>query len=213
MHAGSLTVIAATGLEARAARAALPGLHVVRAGVALTRIRDGRCGAFETVVSCGLAGGLRDDLPTGTVLIPTEVTRPTGERLICDPELCAALCAAARELGFEPVVAPLITSAGLVRGAARRSLAQRYAGVDMETGMIQARRIAAVRVVLDTPQHELSGAWLRPWTAFAYPQAWRELPWLAREAPRCARIAAQVVAAALTAPTANVATSGRRNEG
>ena len=71
-----------------------------------------------------------------------------------------------------------------------------YAGVDMETGLLDAPRIAAVRVILDTPQHELSPDWLRPARALRNPRNWPQALWLARDAPRCARRAAEVVAAA-----------------
>ena len=55
------TVAAATGLEARAVRRALPGARVVQVGVGLSRLgRDGRLGG--AVVACGLAGALVPDL-------------------------------------------------------------------------------------------------------------------------------------------------------
>ena len=71
-----------------------------------------------------------------------------------------------------------------------------FAGVDMETGLIDAPRIAAVRVVLDTPQRELSAEWVEPLRALRSPRNWPQLFWFARNAPRFARRAAQVVAAA-----------------
>src|SRR2546429_5554522 len=60
----------------------------------------------------------------------------------------------------------------------------------METGLVLADRVATVRVVLDTPDRELAAAWTRPGRALRSPAAWRELPWLAREGPPCARPAA-----------------------
>jgi len=195
----AVTVVAATRLEADAVRAAAPGVRVVTSGIALRRCR----GAFdpgdgELVVSCGVAGALRSDLPTGSVVIPETVLRPSGEVLVCDSELVAALDRAARRLGFEPLRAPLLTSATLVTGTARREWAERgYASVDMETGLIEAPRVAAVRVILDTPGREISAAWLRPATALLRPRAWGQAIWLMREAPRCARIAAAVLANAL----------------
>jgi hypothetical protein len=69
----------------------------------------------------------------------------------------------------------------------------------METGLLGADRVASVRVVLDTPDRELDPAWGRPLTALWHPAAWLQLPWLAAEGPRCARLAAQVLAAALSA--------------
>ncbi len=193
---GSLAEIvvlaAATPLEANALRRGLPGARVVQTGIALagSGVRLG-----SVVISCGLAGGLRADLPTGTILVPREVRRPGGELLQCDAELVELLAEGARRLGAEPIFDPLITTDAIVAGADRTNLAaQGYAGVDMETGRLQAGRIAAVRVVLDTPQRELHADWLRPLRAMLLPWNWPEAAWLAREAPRAARLAARVVA-------------------
>jgi hypothetical protein len=191
-----ITVLAATGIEARAAKAAVGNrARVMQSGIALRGLR-GDPGPI--VISCGLAGGLRDDLPTGTVLIPREVRRPDGTTLACDPELFASLVGAARAAGCEPVEAPLLTTARIVRGSERMRWAQQgYAGADMETGLLQAPRIACVRVILDTPVHEFSAAWENPASVIFRPDAWFDIPFLAREAPRCAALAARIVAAAL----------------
>jgi len=192
----SITVVTATAFEARAARAQLGDrARVVQAGVALRQLH----GDFGSIViSCGLAGGLRDDLPTGTVLVPRNVRRPDGDRLMCDPELVERLLRAARSLGLHAVDAPLTTSARIVRGAERaRWASEGYAGADMETGALYAERVACVRVILDTPAHELSGAWEHPARVFFRPDAWFDIPFLAREAPRCATLAARVIAEAL----------------
>jgi len=115
-----------------------------------------------------------------------------------EPASAQALEEAARRLKDVPVQGPLVTCASLIVGDARHAWHQRgYIGVDMETGLIRATRIAAVRVVLDTPGHELDAAWLRPVSVVMHPAAWRQVRWLRREAPRCARIAADIVAAAL----------------
>lgn len=190
----AVTIVTATGVEYAAARKAAPaGVRVVQAGIALARTRD----FGEIAISCGLAGALRRDLPTGTVLVPRSVGRPDGTTLECDAEIVAALCEAAQRLGHHPVDAPLLTSENLVHGSERATWAPRYAAVDMETGLITASRVACVRVVLDTPQREISPVWLHPARAIAHPRAWGDLPFLAREGPRCARIAAQIAAAAL----------------
>lgn len=189
-----VTFIAATSLECGALRRALPGARVVQTGIALANV-DRELG--EAVVSCGVAGGLREDLPTGTLLVPREVGRPDGRRLRCDPELVEAFAQSARRLGIEPVFDPLLTADAIVNGAARaRWAAQGYAGVDMETGRIAAARVAAVRVVLDTPQRELSSDWSSPALAILRPRNWPQAFWLAREAPRAAALAANVVAGA-----------------
>jgi len=187
-----VVLVAATQLEANALRRGLPGARIVQTGVALA-VSGARLGSV--VVSCGLAGGLRADLPTGTILIPREVRRPDGQMLRCDAELVEALAEGTRRLGAEPIFDPLVTTDAIVKGADRTNLAALgYAGVDMETGRLQAGRIAAVRVVLDTPQRELHADWLHPLRAMLLPWNWPEAAWLAREAPRAARLSARVVA-------------------
>jgi hypothetical protein len=188
----SITVVAALPLEANALRRERPNAAVVEGGIALARLREPLRG---TVVICGVAGGLSADLPTGTLLVPRRVRRPDGREIECDAELVAAFAAGARRLGVEPVFDALLTANSIVSGAARLEWAARgYAGVDMETGLIEAPRIAAVRVVLDTPQHELSTDWVHPIRAMLKPSNWPQAAWLAREAPHAARLAARVVA-------------------
>jgi hypothetical protein len=149
-------------------------------------------------ISCGLAGGLRTDLPTGTVVIPTAVATHDGNAIECDGEWTVRLRDAATHLGFAYVDAALLTSDVLVIGDARAAWAARgFAAVDMETARIPARRIAAVRVILDTPLRELSPEWLNPARAMMRPKNWGQLAWLARAGPRCADLAARILAAAL----------------
>ncbi|MGA8841617.1 MAG: hypothetical protein WB491_14110, partial [Candidatus Aquilonibacter sp.] len=75
--------------------------------------------------------------------------------------------------------------------------ARGFAGVDMESARILVESIAVVRVILDTPQNELSSAWLHPARAILNPRNWREAMWLSREAPKCADLAGRLIAAAL----------------
>lgn len=188
------TFIAATGIEAAALRRELRGARIVETGIALSKVASP---LGSLVVSCGVAGGLRDDLPTGSVLIPREVRRPDGSTLSCDGELVELFGQSCRKLGVEPIFAPLLTADAIVHGSARAQwAAQGYAGVDMETGRIDAPRVSAVRVVLDTPQRELSGDWESPLLAILRPWNWPQAMWLAREAPRAAALAASVVAGA-----------------
>jgi hypothetical protein len=185
------TVVTATSLEAKAARRELPNTHIIEAGIALRRHSD----RSDAYISCGLAGGLRGDLPTGTVVIPRDVRRPDGTLLHCDEELTDTLIAAAQSLGIEPVVENIITAPSVVVGTERERWANEgYVAADMETGLLTGR-VAAVRVILDTPQHELSSDWLNPTIAMLKPWNWPQAMWLAREAPRCARLAARVIAA------------------
>jgi hypothetical protein len=190
-----LIVAAATGLEARAARHAAPQLRVVETGVGLSRV-DGRA-LGDLVISCGIAGALQPGLRSGSVVVPDRVMRPDGDVLECDRDLANSLDAAARRLGLVPSRGALVTTMTLLSGPERALWAQRgYQTVDMETGLIRAGRVACIRVVLDTPDRELSDAWLRPWTIPFRPDAWGQVAWVVREAPRCARLAAAVLAEA-----------------
>jgi hypothetical protein len=189
-------VIAATRLEASALRRTARGEHIIEAGVGLSRLLGREFG--RAVVTCGLAGAVRPGLATGSVVIPEKVLRPDGEWMTCDSALVESLLAASRTLGLEPERGPLGTAASFVRGAAREAWVERgCVAVDMETGLLTAPRIAAVRVVLDTPERDLSAVWRRPALVFAHPEVWPEAVWLCREAPRCARRAAAVLATAL----------------
>ena len=178
-------------------RKAMPSnVRVVRAGISM---RGARERIADVAISCGVAGGLRDDLPTGTVLIPRTLRRPDGTNVVCDPQLVESLLTAARRLGHTPIDAPLFTATALVHGATRKVLAaEGFAGVDMESGLVDADRLACVRVILDTPQHEISSAWEKPASVVFHPSALRDLPFLAREGPRCAALAASVIAYALS---------------
>ncbi len=192
--ASSVVLVAATALEVRALRRELPEARIVKTGVAFAAPRPS---LGDNVVSCGLAGGLRADLATGALLIPRQVRRPDGRMLCCHEPFVEALAAAARRQGVEPVFDPLLTADRIVNRAAReRWAAQGYAGVDMETGLIIAPRVAAVRVVLDTAHHEISADWNTPLWAMLKPWNWPQAVWLAREAPRAAALAARIVAGA-----------------
>lgn len=194
MDGPRVTFVAATALECRALRRELPQASVIQTGMAL---EQNRAGLGPVVVSCGLAGGLRNGLPTGTLLLPHEVRRPSGAMLQCDGELVELLTARARALGIDPVFDPLLTSAEIVNGSARAQWAALgYAGVDMETGLLDAPRVAAVRVVLDTPQREISTDWRTPLIAILKPWNWSQAFWMAREAPKAAALAARVAAGA-----------------
>src|SRR4029077_9666842 len=98
-----------TAREARPRRGRLrdvPGGEVEIGGIALSRWPPGR---YPAVISCGLAGGLGDGLPTGAVLIPDAVGLDRGELHPCDPALVALLRDAARRRGVEPSSEPLVT--------------------------------------------------------------------------------------------------------
>ena len=192
-------MFAATRLEAWAARRALPrGVAVERIGVGL---RGWSPPAARPFVSCGLAGALPESITPGTVIVPEWVEVASGDRVRCHAPLVEALVAASRTLGHEPVTGPLITTPRLVTGHERQDWsAKGFVAADMETGLLLNRhsRGAAVRVVLDSPQRDLSAAWERPWRALLEPWLWPQAFWMGLSAPAYALRAAAVVRAALT---------------
>lgn len=147
-----IAVVAATSLEARAVRRHVRGVRVVESGIGLALLQPGE--SFRVAIDCGLAGGL-GDLPTGTILIPDDACTAQGAWRTCDREWTGRLRDAARALGHECVAAPLLTSDTLITGNERSVWARKgFAGADMETAWIATDRLAAVRVVLDTPDRE-----------------------------------------------------------
>jgi 4-hydroxy-3-methylbut-2-en-1-yl diphosphate reductase len=194
-----LIVATATRLETWAARRTLPRtLRVARVGMGL---KGGTPLPLALpFVSCGLAGALSPALRPGTVLIPEWVGLPSGEWRRCDVALARALEDAARSLGFVPLTAPLITTPHLVTGRDRDHWRRRgFVAADMETGLLLARNPcgAAVRIVLDSPWHELAANWVRPGRALLTPRLWPQTLRLGLTAPRYALRAAAVVRAAL----------------
>lgn len=191
------------GVEARALRrraGRLPGVEVVEAGIALSRRPHLRPGL--AVLVCGLGGALTADLPPGTVFVADRIALPEGPARAADPAWVGRLQAAAVELGLQPVTGGLLTATTLVTGAERALWAARgYLAVDMETGhvMASASRVAGVRVVLDTPAHELSPRWEHPGRAALDPRLWGELAWILRRAPAYSDRAARVLAGAVQA--------------
>lgn len=202
----AVTVLAATEVEALPLRRRLrgnPEVRVTRSGVGLSRwaaVNDG------LLLSCGLAGALGADLPTGTVVIPDEVGLGGAATTVCDAAAVARLRDAARRCGVDPHGGPLLTVDHLVSGAERVLWWGRgYAAVDMESGRLgeRAAAFAAVRVILDTPHRELSGAWSTPLRAITRPRRWPEALWLARVAPRLCDLVARIVVEAFSqTPTA-----------
>jgi nucleoside phosphorylase len=149
-----------------------------------------------SVISCGVAAGLKPGVPTGAIVIPDRVLG-AGD---CDPELTDLLRRSAKELGLVALTGSLAVADRIVAGPRRAELGARGAvAADMESGALfgSATRVAAVRVVLDTPEREISADWLRPLPALARPAAWPEAWWLARATYRCSSLAGAVVAHAL----------------
>jgi hypothetical protein len=193
-----VTVVAAMANEARPLHRLVPQLRLLRAGIGLADMHEPP--STPVAFSVGLAGGFDPQLAPGTVVIPREVAREDGVMLACDVAWSAALERGSIRLGFPTVTLPMLSAAALVTHAGRATwLGRGFAAVDMETALLagMVARVAAVRVILDTPLHEISPAWVHPRRAAADPRNWREAVWLARWVPRYTRRAAEVIAAAL----------------
>jgi nucleoside phosphorylase len=143
MDADGLTLACATAAELRAARRAGRRSALVGLGTA-NGIPDG------PLVSFGLAGALRDDLPVGTVLDATRVVAADGEVLWEGEGL--------RVPGGRP--ATILAADRIVDSADDRRRAHEASGADaadLESGPLAGtgRMQGVLRVVSDTPEHPL----------------------------------------------------------
>ncbi|MEY9846685.1 1-hydroxy-2-methyl-2-butenyl 4-diphosphate reductase [Streptacidiphilus sp. MAP5-3] len=185
---GAPLVACALGIEARALRGARPGRGmrprpVLRTGMGPARAERavGDALAAAAHAPCGLAfAGLGAAVVPGTrpadVLVATEVRDDQGVAARTDEGWAEATAEALRAAGLTVRHGVLRSSDHVVRGAERARLAESgVVGVDMETAA--AFRVAtglpllAVRVVVDTPEHEL----VRPATLVHGPRALRAL--------------------------------------
>jgi Phosphorylase superfamily len=176
-------VICAMGVEAWGVRRRARDVRVVQVGI------GGRppAGMSGIVISAGLCGGLLPEQRPGTVVIPTQVVDEQGVRHACDAGVVAALEQAARYLRLPMASGSLISTSGMVTGAARETWAGRgHVAVDMESAAAadSTRRFGVLRVILDTPTRELSAAWAVPGRAIGHPSNWGEAIWLGINAPR-----------------------------
>jgi hypothetical protein len=143
MDADRVTLACATTAELRAARRA--GRHSALVGLgAANGVPDG------PLVSFGLAGSLRDDLPVGTVLDATRVVSTDGVVLWEGEGLRVPGGRPATILAAERIV----DSADERRGAHERTGAD---AVDLESGPLarSGRLRGVLRVVSDTPEQPL----------------------------------------------------------
>ncbi len=143
MDADGVTLACATAAELRAARKARVRSALVGLGAA-NGIPDG------PLVSFGLAGALRDDLPAGTVLDATRVVDPAGTVLWEGGPLGVA---GAR-------LATIVAADSVVDTAdERRRLHERTGAdaADLESGPLArtGRLEGVLRVVSDTPERPL----------------------------------------------------------
>jgi hypothetical protein len=189
--------VCAMGVEAWGVRRRARDVRVIQVGIGGTA----EAGDAPVVISAGLCGGLLPDHEPGTVVIATQVVDEAGTIYTCDPEVVAALERAAAYLRLAVTKGSIITTTHVVTGPARAVWAKRgHVAVDMESASLAATapRFGALRVILDTPRHELSSAWENPARAVRDPSNWSEAVWLGVNAPRYAlRVGAVLEAAFL----------------
>jgi hypothetical protein len=145
MDADGVTLACATRAEQRAARRAGARTTLVGLGVA-NGVPDG------PVISFGLAGALRDDLPSGTVLDATRVVDSDGAVLWEGKPLGVP--------GAQPVT--ILAAENVVDDPAERRRLHEATGADaadLESGPLarSGRLRGVLRAVSDTPERTLHG--------------------------------------------------------
>ncbi len=109
------------------------------------------------VLIAGFCGALDPELEPGDVVLASELRGPTGTTRCPDPTILAGVL---RRGGLRVRVGPIASSQRLVVRERRRALQRTGAlAVDMESAWLasatHAHPLVTLRVVLDTPRHEL----------------------------------------------------------
>jgi 4-hydroxy-3-methylbut-2-en-1-yl diphosphate reductase len=163
-----LCLLAPMRLEAAAVRRNGNAVEVRRTGIGPGRARRAGdqlatdLGRGQPVAIVGFCGALTTDLRPGDVVVADTVSSPSGDIWLDLPgaELVAAELV---RRGVPARVGPILSTDHLVSGATRGALAERgWLAVDMESAWLAApltadssRPVVVVRVVVDTPDHEL----------------------------------------------------------
>jgi 4-hydroxy-3-methylbut-2-enyl diphosphate reductase len=164
MTVPGLLVWAPLALEAAAVRAGLRGANarVERCGAGPARAREAAANhdpaSAAALAVAGVCGSLDPELLPGTIVAPASVIGPDGTAHAAD---AAGLVDALRAHGLDAQTGTLVGADHLVRGDERSALfaATGANAVDMETawlaGAARGRPFAVLRVVVDSPRHEL----------------------------------------------------------
>jgi 4-hydroxy-3-methylbut-2-en-1-yl diphosphate reductase len=180
---GSLLVAAPLRLEAALVRSGARAAQVQRTGMGVERSRAAASRLCErpgdALLVVGFCGGLDDSSRPGEVVVADEVWAAGDEghddrRIACGG--AAALSAAVAGRGMRVRRGSIVSVARIALGERREQLKRAGAlAVDMESAWLAAgahgRPFGVVRVVLDSPSHEL----LRPGLAIWGPRAARAL--------------------------------------
>jgi 4-hydroxy-3-methylbut-2-enyl diphosphate reductase len=193
---GRLLIAAPMRLEAVLLRSGARDARVYRTGMGPARARAAAGAlvsvAADRVLVVGFCGGLDEDSQPGEVIVAEEVRadpRPEVARGARgqQPRRCAGSAQLAAELSGRGLAirrGPVVSVSRLVLGEQRRALLQSGAiAVDMESLWLAegagARPFGVVRIVLDSPSHEL----LRPAAAVGAVRAGRALRRVAAALP------------------------------
>lgn len=161
-------VISPLSVEALAVRSAAPGLRVRTTGMGPRKAIDATPALLEdpaaALVLVGFGGGLSSDSRLCDVVVASEVVAidgegmPVGERIACS--MAGALQRALSGHGLSTCRGTVASVQEIVTGEARvRMQASGAIAVDMESAWVadaaRGRPFAVVRVLSDTPEHEL----------------------------------------------------------
>ncbi|HEX5309867.1 MAG TPA: hydroxysqualene dehydroxylase HpnE [Solirubrobacteraceae bacterium] len=161
-------IVSPLGVEAMAVRSAAPGMRVRTTGMgprkAMAAVPALAADEAAALVIVGFGGGLAQDSRLCEVVVAEEVLaidsegRPAGERIDCS--IAERLERALTGHGLPTCRGTVASVQEIVVGAAReRMLASGAIAVDMESAWVaeaaRGRPFAVVRVLSDTPEHEL----------------------------------------------------------
>jgi 4-hydroxy-3-methylbut-2-enyl diphosphate reductase len=179
----ALVIAAPLRLEAALVRSAARGTRVQTTGMGVERSRSAapRLGGTpgDALLVLGFCGGLDESSRPGEVVVADEVWAAADEGHDNRPIGCegaGALAAAVAGQGLRVRRGPIVSVGRIALGERRAQLHRAGAlAVDMESAWLAAgaagRPFGVVRVVLDSPSHEL----LRPGIAIWGPRAARAL--------------------------------------
>jgi hydroxysqualene dehydroxylase len=182
-----LLIAAPMSLEARLISSGAPGARILRTGIGARRARASvhslREQTLAALLVMGFAGGLDPGSRPGEVVVADELHGPEGARIGCPS--AQALAQALLDAGVPTRHGPVISVTRPALGAARERLRARGAiAADMESVWLAAaagtRPFGVVRVLLDTPGHEL-------WRPALAPVSFARAAWSLR---RCAAVLA-----------------------